>query len=259
MKLISVNIWVKLDNCSSVIAFLRSENADIICLQEVSSTPSWNQSKYNKKQYIDQELSLLYPFCYRWPLFSTSSLGTSARDVWWVMEQGNYILSKLPILEWKNEFYHKEYSYITDWSDWRSSNHGRALTSAKIKTPHWDVFIANVHGCRTSDKLWTERTKKQIDFFINTCAKYEQVILVWDFNLLPETEEIKLIDSLYTNAGKKYWITATRSDFNDWLDKWNQIVDYILISQKLKINTFTVPNLPISDHLPLIAEFDFSC
>jgi endonuclease/exonuclease/phosphatase family metal-dependent hydrolase len=254
MKLISLNIWIKLDNANDVIMFLHEQNADIVCLQEVSSTPWWTHSMYNKKEYIDQELWILYPYRYRWPLFSTSYLWTSARDVWWIMEQWNYLLSRYPILEWKNEFYHKEYSYITDWSDWRENDHGRALTSAKINTPHWDVFIANVHGCRTSDKLWTERTKKQIDFLIKTCAKYEQVILVWDFNLLPETEEIQLLDSLYTNAGKKYWITSTRPDFDDWLDKWNQLVDYIFVSPQISLINFEVINTNISDHLPLLLE-----
>ena len=36
MKIISLNIGIKLNNIKKIISFLTRENADIVCLQEVS-------------------------------------------------------------------------------------------------------------------------------------------------------------------------------------------------------------------------------
>lgn len=252
MKFISLNIWIKLDNCSSIIEFLHDQDADIVCLQEVSNTPWWTVQMYNKKHYIDEALWEIYPYRFRSALFSTTSLWTSERDVWWVMEQWNYILSKIPFLNQGHEFYHQSFYHITDRSDRRQNDHGRALTRVTLQTTQWPLFVGNIHGCWTTDKQSTPRTKHQIESILQTSSQYKNVMLLWDFNLLPETEEIAMLDEQFQNGWKIYWITSTRPDFDDWLDKWNQIVDYAFVSPHITISDFQVPNVWISDHLPLI-------
>jgi endonuclease/exonuclease/phosphatase family metal-dependent hydrolase len=252
MKIITFNIWIKINNCDAVIDFLMKENADIICLQEVSRTEGWTIPMYNKKERIDNELWVLYPRRFRWGLFATTSLWTSARVVGGIMEQGNYILSKYPIIEWKHKFYHQSYRQITDRSDRRENDHGRALTCASLQTDLWDIFVANVHWCRTKDKTWTPRTMQQINSITEICASKEKVLLLWDFNLLPHTKEIQHLSELYTNAGEQFKLMTTRPDFDDWLDKWNQIVDYVFSSSQLNINSCTTKDISISDHLPII-------
>lgn len=254
MKLISLNIWIKLDNCAAVIEFLRIQNADIICLQEVSSTPNGTISMYTKKHYIDEALWEVYPYRFRWSLFSTTLLWTSEREVWWVMEQWNYILSKIPFINQWHNFYYQWFRHITDRSDRRKNDHWRALTWVTIDTKQWPILIGNVHGCWTADKQSTPRTMHQIKQIIEITTNYKKVLLLWNFNLLPETPEIKLLESHFQNAWKIFSIASTRPDFDDGLDKGNQIIDYAFVSQDSKIIDFQVPSLNISDHLALLLE-----
>ncbi len=78
-------------------------------------------------------------------------------------------------------------------------------------------------------------------------------ILCGDFNLSPNTQSIKILeDSGLRNLIKDFNITSTRSDL--YLKK-NRFADYILVSPEIHVTNFSVPNLPISDHLPMVLEF----
>ena len=80
--------------------------------------------------------------------------------------------------------------------------------------------------------------------------------MVGDFNLLVESESIKMFDSKMVNLIYKYKISSTRPNFDDGLDKGNVVCDYIFVNDKVKVNDFKVLITDVSDHLPLILDFD---
>jgi endonuclease/exonuclease/phosphatase family metal-dependent hydrolase len=65
-----------------------------------------------------------------------------------------------------------------------------------------------------------------------------------------------MIEKDFRNLIKEYNIKSTRPDFKDHLDEWNNVVDYIFVDDKIKVNNFEVINTDISDHLPLILDFE---
>lgn len=81
-------------------------------------------------------------------------------------------------------------------------------------------------------------------------------IVVGDFNLLPETEEIKTLSNKMHNLIEKFNIKSTRPDFYDGLDKGNVVCDYIFVNDKVKVNNFNILNSNVSDHLPRILDFE---
>lgn len=256
MKIISVNIGVKLDNHKEVVGFLQDENADIVCLQEVSRWDEWLDSKYNKKKYLDQALCQTYPYSFWWWLFTTDKLWTKNAIIGWIMEQGNYIISKYPITQWKQLFYHQEFQLVTDRTNRQRDDHGRAFTISYIDSPEGKIQVINVHGIWSKDKLWDKRTQHQIDVLLETIDKSLPCVIVWDFNLLPETDEIKRLENILYNCNNEYAIKSTRPKFDDGLDKGNMVVDYCFTSKKIQVNSYQVPDISFSDHLPLIAEFN---
>lgn len=74
--------------------------------------------------------------------------------------------------------------------------------------------------------------------------------------MLPNTESIELFNNELVNLIDKYNIKSTRPNFDDGLDKGNMVCDYIFVNDKIKVNDFKVIESNISDHLPLILDFD---
>ena len=78
-------------------------------------------------------------------------------------------------------------------------------------------------------------------------------ILCGDLNLNPDTESLGILEEGMINLVKLFGITDTRGEL---YNKAERFADYMLISPELeeRIKTFAVPNVAVSDHLPLILE-----
>jgi len=124
-------------------------------------------------------------------------------------------------------------------------------------------YLMNIHGkSRPGHKLDTPARLKQskiiIDYFRN---KPGARIIGGDFNLLPQTKSVKMFEETgYKNLIKDYKIRSTRNRL-----AWNQLkkneekqlfADYVFVSPEVKVKNFSVPDLEISDHLPLILDFE---
>jgi endonuclease/exonuclease/phosphatase family metal-dependent hydrolase len=72
--------------------------------------------------------------------------------------------------------------------------------------------------------------------------------------LLPKLNQ--LIDKEFINLIDKYNIKSTRPDFNDGLETGRNVVDYIFVSEDIKVKDFKVIETDITDHLPLLLEFE---
>jgi hypothetical protein len=135
------------------------------------------------------------------------------------------------------------------------------------------LHINSIHGKTfPADKLDSPTRLKQskvlIDYFKN---KVGPKIIGGDFNLNPDTKSIKMFEEEgYTDLIKKFKIATTRNHLA-WEQAEFQLVkqgfkyfgkqyfaDYAFVSPEIKVKSFEVPYLEISDHLPLILDFDFS-
>lgn len=119
--------------------------------------------------------------------------------------------------------------------------------------------IYNVHGIASpSNKLdttlRTEHSRKIKEFLNN---ERNTRILTGDFNLLPETESIKILEKGMINLIKKYSIKGTRSNLSPFFGKSNfqEFADYTFVTNDINVLKFEVPKVEISDHLPMILKF----
>lgn len=119
--------------------------------------------------------------------------------------------------------------------------------------------IFNLHGIwYPSEKEDTEdrmQQSKKIIYFVN--QKNGKKIVCGDFNLMPYTKSIELLENEdLENLIKKYQIKTTRVErFQRHLPKQN-FADYTFVSKDIKVKSFAVPNIEVSDHLPMILEFE---
>lgn len=126
----------------------------------------------------------------------------------------------------------------------------------EIDSGNSKYHILNFHGTylpanKLDTEIRLEASQKLIQFLK---SKDGIKIIGGDFNLLPETESIKLFEQNgYRNLIKDFNIQTTRNE-NAWKlypENKQLFADYIFINEADKILNFkTVDNL-ISDHLPL--------
>ncbi len=140
-----------------------------------------------------------------------------------------------------------------------SDKYGGLGVYAEVIVNEKPMQIVNFHGIPVHDKLDTPETIQTSQGIIDMLKEKEGLKIVGgDFNVLPDTKSI----SMFGNAGykrliKEYNIPTTRNEL-----AWERFPaklffsDYIFTSPELQIQSFEVPNMIVSDHLPLLLEFE---
>jgi endonuclease/exonuclease/phosphatase family metal-dependent hydrolase len=125
-----------------------------------------------------------------------------------------------------------------------------------IKHGRKDVMIMNVHGHWSaegkSDNANRLEQSKIISDFIKSSGPVPK-IMVGDFNLLPETQSIKILEGHFTNLITKYNIPTTRTELYKGDDKH---ADYAFVSDEILVEGFEALPDVVSDHVPLALQFD---
>jgi endonuclease/exonuclease/phosphatase family metal-dependent hydrolase len=139
------------------------------------------------------------------------------------------------------------YDPTKKWSDYS----GRFAVGTAMSVQAGEYGIINVHG------LWQESIKRDTEAKIEQSQKVLDLakelegsqIICGDFNLLPDTKAIQMIGAEYKDLIKEYSIIDTRSPL---YTKELRYSDYVFVDKDLSVNEFSVPNVTISDHLPMI-------
>lgn len=150
-------------------------------------------------------------------------------------------------------FVHRHHNAMTDDN---GTTIGRNIQFIQFTDNGQDYTIINFHG------LWNGGSKtdspdrlsqsRKIREFINTRAK-GKIVLVGDFNLEPDTESMAILEQGMRNLIKECAITSTRSHY---YTKPVKFADYAIVSNDLTVEKFEVLQDPVSDHLPLLLEFN---
>jgi len=117
--------------------------------------------------------------------------------------------------------------------------------------------IANVHGIvDPGSKLDTpERLMQSARITQFLASEPGKKILCGDFNLMPQTQSIELIEAAgFINLIKTYKITTTRSKINHAkypADDLQYFADFTFVSPDIQVLDFQVPQIEVSDHLPM--------
>ncbi len=140
------------------------------------------------------------------------------------------------------------------------------LLKVDIKIKNKILSVGNVHGTAApGDKKDTDSRIEQSNLILNSFETKGNIIIGGDFNLLRNTQSVEVFEKLgYKNLINDFNIKSTRNNIawerfkNDpgFVKQFDS--DYIFASDGIKIKSFEVPDVEVSDHLPLILEFEVS-
>ncbi len=201
--------------------FLKCVDADLVGLVEVDSG-SYRSGSQNQAEILARELG--YAAAYR-SKYAETGLG---RHLPVLNKQVNAILSRPPIL-------HKKFHEL---------NYGFKRLVIEVETEEVTVFVAHL-------SLGTRARRRQLlDLHDLVMARNKPCILAGDFNFLSGPWESKLFlkASGLTSVNTEGW-----ASFPSWAPL--RELDYVCYSQELKLERFRMPNVRLSDHLPLVCDF----
>jgi endonuclease/exonuclease/phosphatase (EEP) superfamily protein YafD len=142
----------------------------------------------------------------------------------------------------------------------QSDRDAGSMQFMEINTNGKKLFLGSVHGkTRPGTKLDTPIRIKQSQKIINLFSEIEDPIIIGgDFNLELKTKSVEMFEEAgYRNLIKDFSIKNTRNELS-WkqFNSVQNFADYIFTSPEVKVKKFEVPYIEISDHLPLILEFE---
>lgn len=264
MRLVNFNIGIKIDNAEEAAKFILSQRPDIVAFQEIVRHLDESVfDMYKSKQKVESVIGKMLPNTFFGPQWIADAMrknGKIHRDFNGHVEQGNEVLSRFPILSATNEHYYKQYALELEWANFHAEDHPRSVQVVELDVNGTRLQILNVHGTYSKDKKDSKRTLDQ-NRYILKAAKRKNIptIIVGDFNLFPGTQSMAILSAEFRDLITEYGISSTRPAFqDDGTDRGSTVVDYIFVDKNIAVNGFGVVDVDISDHLPLVLDFDIA-
>jgi endonuclease/exonuclease/phosphatase (EEP) superfamily protein YafD len=257
LRILSLNLWggMVLD---PLLAYIREQapHTDIFCFQETLDAPEPVTTLSGFRATLMSDLVQALP----------KFDGCFSRMVSWVQATddgrpltvpfgvASFARRTLPIVE-------RRAVTIVEHEDILESAPGqhhvvRPAQFTRLQTAECSLLVANFHGiARPGDKLDSEDRLAQSRALQRALSEHAgPAVLIGDFNLLPETESVRLLEVGYRNLVIELGIPTTRSRLNPFrgTPQEQRHADYAFVSPALTVLDFQVPDIEVSDHLPLL-------
>lgn len=260
MKLISLNTWGG-KFFDPLLQFIKqnASDVDIFCFQEIYKTLSNTKQYSGIRANLLEEIETILPNFQAFYFPTLTGFDDEAKSVDFDLTYGVAIWIKRPIIvnAHTDYFIYKTGSEQPLKDDFSNLATPLQYISFNIEGKTFAIF--NFHGTPfPADKLDSKRrltearsVKKIID------RQKGAKILVGDFNLLPETQSIQIIEEDMRNLIKEFSIQRTRSKLSPFYGKtdFQRFADYTFVSDNVEVKSFQIPRIEISDHLPMVLEF----
>lgn len=250
IKFIQVNIY-KGKYLDPLIDFLRQEKPDIVSMQEVAyGDVSYHHDKtINLFEYIKEKTGLDGYFR------GDQKFADSSESLF-----GNAVLTKLPITGFEILSL-KKFRPVT-LAEFENSAIfpylARLAVDVMIDVGGRAVHAISWHGAWTAPPRDTKETLKQASmvgsYLKSLTAPF---ILGTDMNNIPGSKTVEIIESVANNLMTGSQVKQTTHPKIHKIAPKGYLVDYIFTSPDFKLKSLTVPEVLVSDHLPVVAELEF--
>lgn len=251
MKLVTLNTWGG-PIFTPLLAFIeRNVDTDVICLQEVFHTES-DRTIIERGARADmyKEISALLPDHVAYFASAQDGVQPGGTTVDFHLEFGlaTFIRKNIEVKNYDIKFVHR---YKNGMATNQLGSMGRNIQCFELIHGGEEWSVINFHG------LWNGQGKSDTDDRIAQSKKvresYDRMkgkrVVCGDFNLLPDTESIKIIGEGLRDLVAEHGITSTRSSY---YEKPIKLADYIFTSSEVQVEHFEVIQDEVSDHLPLL-------
>src|SRR3990167_5616809 len=250
VKFIQINIY-KSKYLSSLLEFLKKEDPDFVAMQEVTAGElNLCDKNLDLFEYFKKELGLngVIDKVMKPADSPESYLGNA------VFSKHQTSDSETLVLKTFEDFTLAKFNEIENFEKFP-----RNLLSAecdldgrKIKTLSW-------HGAWTAQPTVTEETLRQANLAADFLKNLkEPFILGCDMNAVPQSKTAGLINESAVNLMMNSGVLQTTNPKIHKIAPRGFVIDYIFTSSHFKLTKLEVPEVTISDHLPVIAELEFN-
>lgn len=253
LRLISLNTWGG-RALHPLLRFLKAaaEDTDIFCLQEMFCAEPQGMAERHPEEFVCADL---YP--------RVAAVLHAFQGAFAAFDHNPYLQSQAIFV--RKGINVRRIADLVVHQPTRPQETGSAVISAR-KLQHAAVdfcgrtyTIANLHG------LWNGGSKtdaperivqsQNVRSFLQGIAGPK--ILCGDFNLLPDTQSLRMMEEGMVNLVRSSAITSTRTPlyrhFHD--PAASKFADYMLVSPDVTVHKFAVLPYIASDHSPLFLEF----
>ena len=250
MKIVTLNTWGGRAGKENLLGFFArfKDEVDVFCLQEM-----WSDSYKHLGTYKAGGVEMQDTLIMEHGVQEVSSLLCDHQAFFHPHHLDNYgllmlVRNTLNARRSGEVYVHKEKGYVPQGD---VGLHARNVQFSEVEYQGQLLSILNFHG------LWNGQGKGDSDERLEQSRKIVQflqsihgpVVFCGDFNLLPETESIRMIENAgLRNLVKEYGVTSTRTSL---YTKPEKFADYIFVSQDLQVEDFKVLPDEVSDHSPL--------
>lgn len=247
LKLLHLNIFMGkwLDE---VIKYVKQENFDILSFQEVSG----GRVSFHRDNTFQKIMDLGYEgeMSVNWRIKNhyASFFGNAT-----------FFKPQFTLLE-KSEIWLREYRDIEDPDNRESRDDPKAPLSLLLEKDGRKLRIVNAHLAWDPTPNDTQEKIRQAKIFYDYLQSIKSpFIITGDFNVEKHTKVVKMIDKIGRNLTAENKLTNT---LNSRLHKAPHLfppglaVDYIYVSDDIKVEKFEVLDMDLSDHLGLYLEVD---
>ena len=237
----------------SLIAFLAQEDADFVAMQEVT-TRGFNLTA-DKGTNLFEELKarLGMEGVYHGDL----KLRDDPQSTF-----GNAVFSKHKILN-KNVIVLKTFEPVTlEELDGESAAEIRPLISRHLLTAQVNLFgkeiaILSWHGAWTAPPVDTAETLRQSRLVANYLSSLKtHFILGGDLNNTPDSKTVGLVSKVANNLMFGSSVVQTTHPKIHKIAPRGFLIDYVFVSPHFRLVSIKVPQVLISDHLPVVAVLE---
>ncbi len=257
MKLITLNIWggIVYEPLLELIKKYSTE-VDVFCFQEVlfGEVPSFTEVNKARISIFNEISEILVNFnAYK---RITDAEYFSSEPISFGVGQVIFVNKNLSIKN-SGEFYC--YDSLPE-----GTIHGAKMTGSlgwvELESNGESVLVVNVHGLwqKGFNKIDTPERIVQSEKIKNFLEnKNGKKILCGDFNLVPQGKSIGILEENMKNLVKEYEIESTRSSFYEkFYGEKDKFGDYVFTSKNIQVKDFKALQDEVSDHLPLLLEFE---
>lgn len=250
LKFIQINIY-KGQYLNALTRFLKDQDPDFISMQEVTAGEmNLCDKKLDLFEYFKKELRLN-------GVLDKVTKPIDSKDGY----LGNAVFSKYEILD-SRVLALKNFEGLTLTEFDKEENFplfSRHLLSAECVIGGRKVRAISWHAAWTAPPVDTEETMRQAkevaDYLKNL---KEPFILGCDMNAVPQSKVAGLINQSAVNLMMNSGVLQTTHPKIHKIAPRGFMIDYIFTSPHFKLKKLKVPEVTISDHLPVVAELEFN-
>jgi endonuclease/exonuclease/phosphatase family metal-dependent hydrolase len=247
LKFIQINIY-KGKYFEDLIAFLKREMPDFVSMQEVTggdanlgSNRSDLFSKISEATGLDGVVNHDYDLTDR-----PGYMGNAVFSKYKLLDKDVVVLSPFQKLD-----------FVTSETDSFWPKGPRHLLDCTFDIDGFFMHAMSVHGAWTAPPEDTPETLRQAGLIANYLKKTKgPFMLGGDFNAVIQGKTIGLIDKVTNNLLFNSGILETTNPKVHKIKPRGYLIDFIFASPEVKLKNLTVPQITVSDHLPVIVEVE---